>query len=52
MVTLRASCFMEQIEKGGKAIFEYEFWNKIQKEIESGLLLNDNGNLYKDTMKN
>ena len=47
-VTSRAFTFLNYLENAGKKIFRYEFWNKVQKHIENGTLLDDEANLYND----
>ena len=51
MVTLRALHFLGTIESGRKDVFSYDFWIRIQKEVENGLLLNDEQSLYHDLHK-
>ena len=53
-ITSRASAFLNYLLSAGKKIFQYEFWNRVQRKIENKTLLDDEGNLYKDVngMKN
>ena len=45
-ITTRATEFLNYLVNSGKKIFQYEFWNKIQKKIERKRFLDDEGNLY------
>ena len=51
MHTLRGLHFLDTIQNARRRVFSYEFWNGIQKQVQQGLLLNDDENLYRDLNK-
>ena len=43
--------FLDELQKGGRDIFTYRFWNEIEVKIKKGDLLNDSWNPCK-TLRN